>query len=151
NPAREGQVRAPGSAGLRQGDRVIQLKNNYQLDVFNGDVGIVHEVNPEDQRLIVAYPERSVEYDFSDLDELSLAYALSIHKAQGSEYPVVIVPMTTQHFPMLQRNLLYTAITRARRLLVLVGTHKAVAIAVKNDRMIQRHSRLAERLRGEIL
>ncbi len=146
NPSRPGDAIAPGPARLRSGDRVIQLKNNYQQEVYNGDVGSIVSVDLEEQRLEVAYPDKTVEYDFADTDELALAYALSVHKAQGSEYPVVIVPLTTQHFPMLQRNLLYTAITRARRLLILVGSQKATAIAVKNGRMLDRNTQLADLL-----
>lgn len=147
NPAGPGQtVVEHGARRFLAGDRVIQLRNNYHQDVFNGDIGRVAAIDTEDQVLAVEFPDKTVEYDFSDLDELALAYALSVHKSQGSEYPIVILPITTQHYPMLQRNLLYTAVTRARRLLILVGSRKAVAMAVRNDRTAIRNSRLGERL-----
>lgn len=147
NPAVPGKpVVAHGARRFLVGDRVIQLKNNYHQEVFNGDIGRVAAIDTEESVLEVEFPEKMVEYDFSDLDELALAYALSVHKSQGSEYPIVILPVTTQHYPMLQRNLLYTAVTRARRLLIVVGSRKAVAIAVRNDRTAVRNSRLAERL-----
>lgn len=139
-------VIAHGARQFQESDRVIQLKNNYQLDVFNGDIGKIQTIDPEDQVVSVAFGERSVRYDFADLDQLGLAYALSVHKSQGSEYPVVIVPIITQHYPMLQRNLFYTAVTRARTLLILVGSLRAVGIAVRNDQIATRHSLLAERM-----
>jgi exodeoxyribonuclease V alpha subunit len=105
-------------------------------------------VDPEEQEVVVHMDGRSVIYDFSELDELTLAYAVTVHKSQGSEYPAVILPVHTTHYPMLQRNLLYTAITRARRLLVLAGTKKALALAIKNDATLRRFSRLVDRLAG---
>ncbi|PIQ26697.1 ATP-dependent RecD-like DNA helicase [bacterium (Candidatus Blackallbacteria) CG17_big_fil_post_rev_8_21_14_2_50_48_46] len=135
-----------GSRTLRLGDRVIQLRNNYDREVFNGDMGELVHFEPEDQLLRVRFPEGVVEYDFSDSDELALAYALSVHKSQGSEYPVVILPVSMQHYLMLQRNLIYTAMTRARRLLILVGQRKALALAVKNQGQNKRFSHLADRL-----
>ncbi len=129
-------------------DKVMQIRNNYDKDVFNGDMGRIVKIDEENQEILVDVDGRSVPYDFSELDELVLAYAVTVHKAQGSEYPAVVIPLLTQHYMMLQRNLLYTAITRARKLVVLVGTKKALAIAVKNDKTQHRYSLLAERLRG---
>jgi exodeoxyribonuclease V alpha subunit len=124
----------------------MQIRNNYDKEVYNGDVGRIVRVEPEDQEVLVRVDDRTLTYDFSELDELTLAYAATVHKSQGSEYSAVILPVHTTHYPMLQRNLLYTAITRAKRLLVLVGTKKALAIAVRNDTTLRRYSRLAERL-----
>ncbi len=135
---------------LREGDKVMQIRNNYDKMVFNGDIGRVVKADPEEQEVVVAFDEsdglRRVKYEQHELDELVLSYAISVHKSQGSEYPVVVMPVTTQHYVMLQRNLLYTAITRAKRMVVLVGTPKALAIAVKNDTQDMRHSGLHERL-----
>jgi exodeoxyribonuclease V alpha subunit len=135
-----------GSASLRVGDRVMQLRNNYDLGVFNGDIGWIASVSQENRTLGVRFDERTVAYEWEDLDELSLAYACSIHKSQGSEFPAVIVALHTQHFILLRRNLLYTAVTRARKLAVLVGNRKALTIAVKNVGTEKRCTRLAERL-----
>ena len=132
---------------FRIGDRVvIQTENDYNRDVFNGDLGIIEKINCIEQVMIVNFEGRQVEYDFGDLDELSLAYVLSIHKSQGSEFPCVVIPLHTQHYMMLQRNLLYTAVTRGKRLVVLVGMPKAVAIAVKRADAIKRYSALRSRL-----
>jgi exodeoxyribonuclease V alpha subunit len=130
----------------RAGDRVMQLRNNYDKDVYNGDIGWIAEVDPETQMLQVDFDGRRVRYDLGEVDELSLAYACSIHKAQGSEHPAVVILMTTQHFKLLQRNLLYTALTRGRRLVCLIGSRKAVSIAIRNNQVIQRRTRLQERL-----
>ncbi len=147
NPARLGGTEVMrGGRILRIGDRVMQVRNNYDKEVYNGDIGRITQIDPQEQEVIVRVDGRQVIYDFSELDELTLAYAVTVHKSQGSEYPAVILPLHTTHYPMLQRNLLYTAITRARRLLVLVGTKKALALAVKNDATLRRFSRLAERL-----
>ena len=127
-------------------DKVMHLKNNYQKEVYNGDIGIIRHIDKKQGRLSVDYYGRLVDYDQSDLDEISIAYAISVHKSQGSEYPAVIVPLLTQHFIMLQRNLLYTAMTRGKKLVILIGTPKALSIALKNDKPQQRLSRLAERL-----
>jgi len=135
-----------GGRIFRVGDRVLQLRNNYDKGIYNGDLGRIAAIDPSEQSVVVQIDGRDVSYDFSDLDELALAYAVTVHKSQGSEYPAVIVPVHTTHYLMLQRNLLYTAITRARRLLVLVGTRKALAIATKNDVTRRRYSRLRERL-----
>jgi exodeoxyribonuclease V alpha subunit len=135
-----------GGHTLREGDKVMQVRNNYDLEVWNGDIGRVTAVDDEEQRLHVTFDGRDVVYELSAIDELALAYACSIHKAQGSEYPCVVIPLHTQHYVMLQRNLLYTGITRAKRLAVLVGETKALAAAVANRRVHKRFSRLAERL-----
>jgi exodeoxyribonuclease V alpha subunit len=138
----------PGGAapGLRAGDKVMQIRNDYDLEVFNGDLGRVVAVADEGEGVEVVFDGRRVGYDAATLDELVLAYACSIHKSQGSEYPCVVVPLHTQHYVMLQRNLLYTALTRARRLAVLVGEKRALRVAVRNARTRERHTRLAERL-----
>ncbi|MGD2269533.1 MAG: ATP-dependent RecD-like DNA helicase [Desulfobacterales bacterium] len=132
----------------RLGDKVMHLKNNYQKEVFNGDIGRICVIDPEHEMLAVNYHDRIVNYDFSEIDEITLAYAISVHKSQGSEYPAVILPLMTQHYAMLQRNLLYTAITRGKKLVVLIGMQKALAIALKNDKPDQRLSSLANRLKG---
>ena len=131
---------------FRVGDRVIQTENNYDRDVFNGDLGIVENINRIEQTMTVDFDSRPVEYDFGDLDELALAYVLSIHKSQGSEFPCVLIPLHTQHYLMLQRNLLYTAVTRGKKLVVLVGTKKALGIAVRREDVGRRYSALRERV-----
>lgn len=135
-----------GSRVFRLGDKVIQLRNNYDKQVFNGDMGLIRSIDPEEQVVTIQTLEAEIEYDFSDLNELALAYAISVHKSQGSEFPAVVLPMLTQHYPMLQRNLLYTAITRAKRVVVIVGTKKAIHMAVRNAEVGKRHTRLRERL-----
>jgi exodeoxyribonuclease V alpha subunit len=148
NPAAAGQAeRRYGDTVFRLGDRVMQLRNNYELDVYNGDIGAITALDPVEQQLVVRFEdERLITYDFSQLDELMLAYALSIHKSQGGEYPVVVVPLLMQHYNLLQRNLLYTAVTRARELVVLAGDRKAVAVATRNNRVLERYTGLSERL-----
>ena len=131
---------------FRLGDRVIQTENNYNRDVFNGDLGVIEKINRIEQVMDVDFEGRSVEYDFGDLDELSLAYVLSIHKSQGSEFPCVVIPLHTQHYLMLQKNLLYTAITRGKKLVVVVGTKKALAMAVRRADSGQRLTTLTKRL-----
>ena len=144
----------PGTFGLRRGgylycqnDKVMQIRNNYDKEVFNGDIGEITFVDLEDRSLKVDFDGREVEYDVSELDELVLAYATTIHKAQGSEYPIVVMPVTMNHFVMLQRNLIYTGITRAKKILVIVGTKKALAYAVKNVTVTDRNTMLKERIR----
>jgi len=132
---------------FRVSDKVMQIQNNYEKEVFNGDIGWVKSFDPEDGEVTVAFDERSVTYHLSELDELTLAYAISVHKSQGSEYEAVVIPVLTQHYVMLQRNLLYTAITRAKTLLTLVGTRKALAIAVTNNKVQHRFTNLTDRLR----
>jgi exodeoxyribonuclease V alpha subunit len=131
---------------FRIGDRVIQTENNYDRDVFNGDLGVVENMNRIEQEMVVNFEGRPVKYDFADLDELSLAYVLSIHKSQGSEFPCVVIPLHTQHYMMLQRNLLYTAVTRGKRLVVLVGTKKALGIAIRRADTRHRYTALRRRL-----
>src|SRR6056297_2121432 len=128
-------------------DKVMQIRNNYDKEVFNGDIGNIKEINLEEQVIKVLFYSRIIEYDFSELNELVLAYAITVHKSQGSEYPVVVIPMLTQHFLLLQRNLLYTAITRARKMVVIVGTNKALWIAIKNNKTVKRNTFLRERLK----
>jgi exodeoxyribonuclease V alpha subunit len=124
----------------------MQVRNNYDKEVFNGDIGRVVRIDGIGQTLTVRIDGRPVVYDWAEADDLIHAFAISVHKSQGSEYPAVVMPVLTQHHMMLQRNLLYTGITRARRLVVLVGTRRAIGIAVKNDRVRQRHSGLGVRL-----
>jgi exodeoxyribonuclease V alpha subunit len=128
----------------------MQTVNDYEKDVFNGDIGRVKKIDPVDQELTVQFEDRDVKYDFNELDELMLSYAATVHKSQGSEYPAVVMPIHTQHYALLQKNLLYTGITRARKLVVLVGTMKAVAIATKRMESKHRITLLKERL-GDIL
>jgi len=144
NPKGETMVR--GSRMYRVGDKVMQVRNNYDLDVFNGDIGQIVRVDEVERQLTMRLEQREVVYDASDLDELVLGYACSVHKAQGSEYPAVVIPLHTQHYPMLQRNLLYTGITRGRKLVVLVGSARALAIAVRNSQVRARNTHLAGRL-----
>ena len=135
-----------GGYTYRQGDRVMQLRNNYDKDVFNGDLGYIREVDTEERTLKVDFDGKWVEYDVTELDELTLAYATTIHKAQGSEYPIVVMPVLMTHFVMLQRNLIYTGITRAKKICVLIGAMKALAYAVRNVSVLKRNTRLRERL-----
>ncbi|MGC2063146.1 MAG: ATP-dependent RecD-like DNA helicase [Thermodesulfovibrionales bacterium] len=131
---------------LKTGDKVMQIRNNYDKDVFNGDIGRISSIDLEEQSILVNFDGRQAAYDFIELDEIVLAYAISVHKSQGSEYPVVILPVLTQHYMMLQRNLLYTAITRGKKLVVVIGTKKALAIAIKNNKPHMRYTGLKERL-----
>jgi exodeoxyribonuclease V alpha subunit len=135
---------------LRLGDRVMQLRNNYELEVFNGDVGRIVKAEAEGRRVSVGFDDRIVFYEASSLDELTLAYACSVHKAQGSEYPCVLMPIHTQHYIMLQRNLLYTAVTRGKALVVLIGDRRALGAAVRNRSTERRYTLLAERLTGVV-
>ena len=131
---------------FRRGDRVMQVRNNYDKEVFNGDLGYVESVNTEDRTLTVDFDGRSVEYDVTELDELTLAYATTIHKAQGSEYPIVVLPVLMTHYVMLQRNLIYTGITRVKKICVLIGATKALACAIRNQAVLKRNTKLKERL-----
>lgn len=137
-----------GGRVFKTGDKVMQIRNNYDLEVYNGDIGRVAGINTEDQELAVNYDGRLVLYDFADLDELVLAYAVSVHKSQGSEYPAVVMPLLTQHYLLLQRNLLYTAITRGKKLVVIIGTKKALGIAIRNSKTAERYTALRERLQA---
>jgi exodeoxyribonuclease V alpha subunit len=132
---------------LRVGDKLMQTENNYEKEVYNGDIGVLFAFNPIEHTLTVDFDGRGVTYDWSEADQLVLAYAISVHKAQGSEFPAVVVPVMTQHYLMLQRNLLYTAVTRARQLCVLVGNQRAIAIAVRNNQVAHRYSALDWRLK----
>ncbi|MEM1348836.1 MAG: AAA family ATPase, partial [Myxococcota bacterium] len=145
NPGAKELVRGPRR--FKVGDKVMQQRNNYDLDVFNGDTGRITRIDEAAKSVTVTYDDQLVGYEFSQLDELELAYAITVHKSQGSEYPCVVLPVVTQHFIMLQRNLLYTAITRARELVILIGTQRAVGIAVRNTDARSRYTRLVERLR----
>ncbi|WP_288796845.1 ATP-dependent RecD-like DNA helicase [uncultured Alistipes sp.] len=135
-----------GGYTYRQGDRVMQLCNNYAKEVFNGDLGYIREVDTEERTLKVDFDGKWIEYDITELDELTLAYATTIHKAQGSEYPIVVMPVLMTHFVMLQRNLIYTGITRAKKICVLIGATKALAYAVRNVSVLKRNTSLRERL-----
>lgn len=146
-----GEAILGGGRHFRVGDRVMQIRNNYDKEVYNGDVGWIVRADREEQQLWVRFDQGEVLYDWSELDELSLAYAISVHKSQGSEYPAVVFPMHTSHYVMLQRNLLYTAISRGKTLVAMVGTRQAVSIAVRNARLRERYSRLAARLRRQLL
>lgn len=144
NPGKGGLVR--GAVSFRRGDRVMQLKNNYDKDVYNGDMGHIVSIDREEQSLKVSFDGREVDYDSSDLDELTLSYATTIHKSQGSEFPIVVMPVLMAHFVMLQRNLIYTGITRAKKICVLVGETKALNTAIRNVSSLQRYTRLSQRL-----
>lgn len=149
NPLKPGDaVAQSGGRSFRVGDKVIQLRNNYDKGAFNGDTGLVTAIDLEEQEVLVNFWDHEVRYEFHELNELALAYAITVHKSQGSEYPVVVMPLTMQHYPMLQRNLLYTGLTRARKRVVLVGSRKAIAMAVRNTEGNSRHTRLTERLQA---
>ena len=135
-----------GGTQYRLKDKVMQIRNDYDKEVFNGDIGTITKVDMEERELTVLFDEREVVYDVTELDELTLAYAVTIHKSQGSEYPIVVMPFTMSHFVMLQRNLLYTGVTRAKKILVLVGEKKAVYYAIKNEMTTGRNTCLARRL-----
>ena len=136
-----------GGKSFRVSDKVMQIRNNYDKEVFNGDIGRIARVDSENQEVTIIFDDREVPYDFADLDEVVLAYAVSVHKSQGSEFPAVIIPLLTQHYLLLQRNLIYTAVTRGKRLVVLVGTRRALAIGVKNDKTQKRYTYLQHRLK----
>ena len=145
NPSDKCLYRAGRS--FRQNDKVMHIRNNYDKEVFNGDIGIISSIDFENRRLTVIFDNRAVEYDVTELDELVQAYAISIHKSQGSEYPVIVMPVMMTHFVMLQRNLIYTGITRAKKMLVIVGTKKAISYAVKHVTVTKRNTKLKERLK----
>jgi exodeoxyribonuclease V alpha subunit len=127
---------------FQTGDKVIQTENDYDKDVFNGDIGTIERIDPVEHEVAIRFDDRIVRYDFGELDEVSLAYAITIHKSQGSELPGVVIPLATQHYMLLQRNLIYTGITRGKKLVVVTGQKKALAIAVRNDRPQKRYSGL---------
>jgi exodeoxyribonuclease V alpha subunit len=145
-PASNKPERKIGSRAYRSGDRVMQIRNNYEKDVYNGDMGRITNIDLEMHQVHAVFDGRAVVYDFLELDELVHAYAVSVHKSQGSEFPAVVIPVLTSHYMMLQRNLLYTAVTRARQLAVLVGQPKAISIAVRNGKVAERYTGLTERL-----
>ena len=124
----------------------MQIRNNYDKDIFNGDIGFISHINMEEQIVSVNIDARKIIYEYSELDELVLAYAISIHKSQGSEYPVVVMPLVMSHYVMLQRNLIYTGITRGKKLVIVVGSKKALCLAVKNNHTKKRYTWLKERL-----
>jgi exodeoxyribonuclease V alpha subunit len=127
-------------------DKVIQTENNYDKEIFNGDIGQIVKIDPVEREVTVSFDSRSVVYDFGELDEVSLAYAIMIHKSQGSEFPAVVTPLAMQQYLLLQRNLVYTGITRGKKLVVLIGQRKALALAVKNNKTERRFSGLLHRL-----
>jgi len=135
-----------GDHRLRVNDKVMQVKNNYDKEVFNGDLGQVYRIDPAARQVMILFDGRPIVYDFSELNEVTLAYAISIHKSQGSEYPAVVIPLLTAHYVLLQRNLIYTAITRGKQLVVVVGSKKALAMAIHNDKTKKRYTRLKSRL-----
>lgn len=144
NPGEYGLVR--GNRNFRVDDKVMQIKNNYDKEVFNGDIGRITRIDQENHEVTIVFDGRDVPYDYTDLDEIVLAYAVSVHKSQGSEYPAIIVPILTQHYVLLQRNLIYTAVTRGRRLVVVIGTRKAMSIGIGNDKTEKRYTYLRYRL-----
>lgn len=145
NPPQEGEARVERFGwSYAAGDKIMQIENSYEREVYNGDLGIVRSVDTEEGVLTAEFDGREVAYSFGELDELALAYAATVHKAQGSEYPAVVIPVTTQHYPMLQRNLLYTGVTRGKRLVVLVGQRRALGIAVRGEQSRRRWSKLGE-------
>ncbi|MDO9630600.1 MAG: ATP-binding domain-containing protein, partial [Humidesulfovibrio sp.] len=146
NPRRGPELKR-GYATFRKGDRVLVLRNNYDKEVFNGDLGWVAEVEVEEGALVVDFDGHLVTFDSTELDELTLAYAVSVHKSQGCEYPAIVVPVVTQHYLLLQRNLLYTALTRARRLAVFIGSEKALTMGLKNVTSGNRMTHLQHRIR----
>ncbi len=136
-----------GDRGFRINDKVMQIKNNYDKEVFNGDIGKITKIIADEQALVISFDGREVVYEFAGLDEIVLAYAVSVHKSQGSEYPAVVIPILIQHYMLLQRNLIYTAVTRGKSLVVIVGTRKALAIGIKNNKTQKRYTYLKQRLR----
>ncbi len=147
----------PCSQGIKIGqheyrvkDKVMQLRNNYEKEVFNGDIGVIIDLDPIGWRLMVEFDNRAVTYEKDELAEITLAYAISVHKSQGSEYQAVIMPLLVQHYIMLQRNLFYTALTRARKLSVIVGSFRALHIAIKNDSPIKRNGLVKEKLQARV-
>jgi exodeoxyribonuclease V alpha subunit len=150
NPSSGGTELARGERSFRRGDKVMQLKNDYDKSVFNGDIGVIAAIDVEHGVIAVEFDGRLASYERSELDQLAHAYAVSVHKSQGSEYPAVVIPLATQHYMMLQRSLLYTAVTRGKKLVVIVGTRRAVALAVRNADARRRYTWLAERVRAQM-
>lgn len=151
NPAKPGSVEIQRFGQLyRVNDRVMQIRNNYEKFVFNGDIGTITQIDEEEQKVTITFGERELDYEFTELNEVTLAYAISIHKSQGSEFGAVIIPIFTQHFVLLQRNLIYTAITRAKRLCILVGQGRAIAMGIKNNKSFKRNTFLKEFLTTDL-
>ena len=150
NPPNGEQELVRGDRSFRRNDKVMQLKNDYDRNVFNGDIGVIESVDPQGNVIRVDFDGKVVTYERSELDQLIHAYAVSVHKSQGSEYAAVVLPLHTQHYMMLQRSLLYTAVTRGKKLVVLVGTRRAVELAVKNADARTRYTWLAERIRARV-
>ncbi|GHT94500.1 hypothetical protein FACS1894122_11180 [Alphaproteobacteria bacterium] len=136
-----------GGRRYREGDKIMQIRNNYDKNVFNGDIGFISNIDPEEQLVTAVIDGKDVVYDYSELDELVLAYAVSIHKSQGSEYPVVVMPLVMSHYIMLQRNLLYTGLTRGKELVIVIGSKKAMSISINNNKTMKRNTWLRERFR----
>jgi exodeoxyribonuclease V alpha subunit len=148
NPSGKNKVQRFGWT-FTPGDKVMQIENDYEKEVYNGDIGYIVDINSDEGELTVRFDDRPVVYALGELDTLVPAYAATVHKSQGSEYPAVVIPVLTQHYPMLQRNLLYTGVTRGKKLVVLVGQKKAIAIAVRNAAGRRRWSKLREWLRDQ--
>lgn len=146
NPSKEMIVR--GDRIFKPNDKVMQVRNNYEKEVFNGDIGRITSIDPLNQEIIVTFEGVPVSYDYTELDEITLAYAISVHKSQGSEYPAVVIPILSQHYVLLQRNLIYTAVTRGKKLVVIVGGKKALAMGIKNSKTMRRYTYLSERLKS---
>jgi exodeoxyribonuclease V alpha subunit len=149
NPGEEGWIDS-GRFRFSRKDKVMQLKNDYKKNIFNGDIGFILDIDRKTSTMIVNFDTGSVKYTKDELDSLTLAYAITVHKSQGSEFPVVVMPLTTQHYIMLQRNLVYTALTRAKKLMIFVGSKKALGIAVRNNKTTLRFTSLTERLQTRI-
>lgn len=147
NPGRDGESAADSfGTRFRLRDKVIQTRNNYDKSVFNGDIGRIVGIDEAEREVVIAFDGREVAYDFSELDEISAAYAITIHKSQGSEFPAVVLPLAMQHYLLLQRNLLYTGLTRGKQFVVIVGQKKALSTAIRNGRAAERYSALLRRL-----
>jgi exodeoxyribonuclease V alpha subunit len=136
---------------FRLRDKVIQTENDYDRDVFNGDIGQIVKIDPVEREVMIRFDQREVVYDFGELDEIALAYAITIHKSQGSEFPAIVTPLAMQQYLLLQRNLVYTGITRGKKLVVLIGQRKALAMAVRNNKTESRFTGLLARLRADSL
>jgi exodeoxyribonuclease V alpha subunit len=145
NPSKVHMVK--GDRTFRLKDKVMQMRNNYEKEVFNGDIGSITSIDSESREVTITFEGTPIPYDFFELDEVALAYAISVHKSQGSEYPAVVIPILSQHYILLQRNLIYTAVTRGKRLVIMVGSKKALAMGIGNDRIMRRHTYLCERLK----
>jgi exodeoxyribonuclease V alpha subunit len=140
-----------GTRKYKINDKVMQIKNNYEKEVFNGDVGRIIEIDRDEMNFLIEFDERKILYQKEELNEITLAYAISVHKSQGSEYDAVIIPLLFQHYIMLQRNLFYTALTRARKLVIVIGSKKAVYVAIKNNAPLKRNTFLKERLISKLI